>query len=117
VAKLKQRQAICLAAVAQYEGELGHIDTEVKHIMERYVPMCKRLEQRRKDRELLQRQSDDVARQFGDILATTKHQLRARSHEHVQHIRKEAAAELAGTRGYAIGRESTVYQRSSPQRK
>lgn len=114
---MKQRQAICLAAIEHYNGEIGHIETEVKHIMERYTPMCKRLEERRKERDMLQRQSDDVARQFGDILATTKRQLRVRSHEHVQHIRNEAAAELSGVRGYDIGRSSTVYQKASPLRK
>lgn len=113
---MKQKQAICLAAMAEYQTELGHIDTEVKHIMERYEPMCKRLEQRRQERDALQRQSEDISKQFGDIISSTKQQVRTRSHERVQHIRKEATAELTGSRGYSVGRESTVYQKS-PQRK
>lgn len=113
VAKMKQQKATCLAAVAHYEAEMAHIDTEVKHIMEKYTPMCKRLEQRRDERAQLQKQVADVSKQFGDILSSTKKQLRTATHEHVQHIRHEASSELAGARGYALGRESTVYQRTS----
>ncbi|GLE02115.1 hypothetical protein PINS_up010953 [Pythium insidiosum] len=85
--------------------------------MERYTPLVKRLEQRHAERKALQAQYDDVARQFGDILSTTKQQLRRSSHEHVRHIRSEAAAELSAARGYPIGRESTVYQAKSPTQK
>ncbi|DAZ98071.1 TPA: hypothetical protein N0F65_001946 [Lagenidium giganteum] len=113
VSRVKQKQANCLMAVEHYEKEIGHIDREVKNIMDRYTPLCKRLEQRRAERKALQDQHDDVAKQFGTILSNTKKQLRASNHEHVRNIRQEAAAELAGARGYSLGRESTVYQRSS----
>ncbi|TYZ69385.1 hypothetical protein PybrP1_004734 [[Pythium] brassicae (nom. inval.)] len=116
VAKMKQRKATCLAAVAQYEKEIAHIDTEAKNIAERYAPLCKRLEQRREERAQLQQQVAGVAKQFGDILSSTKRQLRASTHERVQHIRLEASLELAGARGYALGKESTVYQRTSALR-
>ncbi|KAL4162293.1 hypothetical protein PRNP1_002840 [Phytophthora ramorum] len=111
VAAMRQKQAITQAAMEHYESEMGHIDREVASIMARYTPMCKRLDARRQERSELQRQLDDVSRQFGDVLAATKQRLRASSHEHVQHIRHEASAELAGTRGYSLGRNSTVYQK------
>ncbi|RLN97509.1 hypothetical protein BBJ28_00015135 [Nothophytophthora sp. Chile5] len=111
VAAMRQKQAITLAAMAHYESEIGFIDREVANIMVRYTPMCRRLDARRQERSELQRQLDDVSRQFGDVLATTKSRLRASSHEHVQHIRHEAAAELSGARGYSLGRESTIYQK------
>ncbi|KAF1333334.1 Nuclear transport factor 2, partial [Globisporangium splendens] len=120
VAKMKQQQATCLAAVAHYESEMGNIDKEVKNIIERYTPMCKRLEQRRDERAQLQRQVQDVAKQSGAILSITKKQLCTATHDHVQHIRHEASSELAGARGYSLGKESTVYQKTtalSPTRK
>lgn len=110
---MKQRKATCLAAVEHYEKEIAHVDKEVKNIMERYTPMCKRLEQRREERAQLHKQVADVSKQFGDILSSTKKQLRASTHEHVQHIRLEASMELAGARGYSLGKESTVHQRTS----
>lgn len=110
---MKQQKATCLAAVDHYEKEMAHIDREVRNIMEKYTPMCKRLEQRREERAQLQKQFSDVSKQFGDILASTKKQLRSTNHEHVQHIRHEATSELSGTRGYALGKESTLYQRTS----
>ncbi|KAE9031757.1 hypothetical protein PR003_g9808 [Phytophthora rubi] len=111
VAAMRQKQAITQAAMDHYESEIGHIDREVANIMARYTPMCKRLEVRHQERSELQRQLDVATRQFGDVLAATKTRLRASSHEHVQHIRHEASAELAGARGYALGRNSTVYQK------
>lgn len=117
---MKQQQATCLAAVESYEKEMESIDKEVKNIMERYTPMCKRLEQRREERAQLQKQVSDVSKQFGDILSNTKKQLRATSHDHVQHIRREATNELSGARGYSLGKDSTVYQKTSapsPSRK
>uniref|UniRef100_K3WSL3 Uncharacterized protein n=1 Tax=Globisporangium ultimum (strain ATCC 200006 / CBS 805.95 / DAOM BR144) TaxID=431595 RepID=K3WSL3_GLOUD len=113
VAKMKQQQATCLAAVAYYESEMGNIDKEAKNIMERYTPMCKRLEQRHDERAQLQKQMQDVAKQFGAILSTTKKQLRTATHDHVQHIRHEASSELAGARGYSLGKESTAYQKTT----
>ncbi|TMW69267.1 hypothetical protein Poli38472_001423 [Pythium oligandrum] len=117
VARVKQRQRICLDTIQHYEREVGHIDKEAHNIMERYNPMIKRLDQRRAERAKLQAQFDDVAKQFGAILSTTKQQLRKSSHEHVRHIRDEANAELSGARGYPIGRESTVYQKNSPHKR
>lgn len=111
VAAMRQKQAITQAAMNHYESEIGHIDREVASIMARYIPMCKRLEARRQERSELQRQLDDATKQFGDVLAATKKRLRASSHEHVQNIRHEASAELSGTRGYLLGRNSTVYQK------
>ncbi|RLN90032.1 hypothetical protein BBJ28_00010221 [Nothophytophthora sp. Chile5] len=111
VAAMRQKQAITLAAMAHYESEIGYIDREVANIMARYTPMCRRLDARRQERSELQRQLDDVSRQVGDVLAITKSRLRASSHEHVQHIRHEATAELSGARGYSLGRESTIYQK------
>jgi septation ring formation regulator EzrA len=108
---MRQKQAITQAAMDHYESEIGHIDREVANIMVRYSPMCKRLDARRQERSELQRQLDDATRQFGDVLAATKKRLRASSHEHVQHIRHEASSELAGARGYSLGRSSTVYQK------
>ncbi|KAF1781021.1 hypothetical protein GQ600_24136 [Phytophthora cactorum] len=95
-----------------YESEIGHIDREVASIMARYTPMCKRLEARRQERNELQHHLDAATKQFGDVLAATKSRLRASSHEHVQHIRQQASAELTSTRGYSLGRNSTVYQKS-----
>ncbi|KAG7392795.1 hypothetical protein PHYPSEUDO_014282 [Phytophthora pseudosyringae] len=111
VAAMRQKQAITQAAMDHYGSEIGHIDREVANIMARYAPMCKRLEARRQERSELQRQLDVATKQFGDVLAATKKRLRASSHEHVQHIRHEASAELAGTRGYSLDRNSTVYQK------
>lgn len=110
---MKQRKATCLSAVDQYAHELALVDKETTNVMERYTPLCQRLEQRRDERAQLQKQVAAVTQQFGAILSTTKQQLRASTREHVQHIRLEASVELAGARGYALGRESTVYQRPS----
>jgi hypothetical protein len=85
--------------------------------MEKYTPMVKRLEQRRAERAQLQAQVDAISKQFGDILSTTKQRLRDSNHDHVRHIRDEATAELSATRGYSLGKESTVYQKGSPHRK
>lgn len=117
MAGVKQKQAICLAAVAQYESEIGFIDQEVRHIMERYTPVVKRLEARKHERKELIDQSGVAAREFGDILATTKQRLRNTTHDQVRNLRHEAANELSGARGYPIGRESTVYQKTLVARK
>ncbi|POM70392.1 Hypothetical protein PHPALM_13179 [Phytophthora palmivora] len=110
VAAMRQKQAITQAAINHYETEIGHIDREVASIMARYTPMCKRLEARHQERNELQRQLDTATKQFGDVLNATKKRLRASAHEHVQHVRREASAELTSTRGYSLGRNSTVYQ-------
>ncbi|KUF98315.1 hypothetical protein AM588_10008956 [Phytophthora nicotianae] len=111
VAAMRQKQAITQTAMAHYESEIGHIDREVADIMARYTPMCKRLEARRQERDELQHHLDVATKQFGDVLAATKSRLRASSHDHVKHIRQEASAELTSTRGYSLGRNSTVYQK------
>lgn len=111
VARVKQQQANCLISVDGYEKELGHIATEVKNIMDRYGPLVKRLAQRQQERAELEAQQQQITQQFGDILSTTKKQLRKSSHEHLQHIRHEANKELAGARGYSLGKDSTAYQK------
>ncbi|KAG2525591.1 hypothetical protein BBO99_00004619 [Phytophthora kernoviae] len=112
VAAMRQKQLITQAAIAEYELEIGHIDREVASIMARYTPMCRRVEARRQEQCDLQRQLDDTTKQFGDVLAATKKQLRASAREHVQHIRREASAELTGARGYSLDRNSTIYQKA-----
>lgn len=117
VVGVKQKQAICLAAVSQYESEIGFIDQEVRHIMERYTPLVRRLASRKLERKELVDQSSVAAKEFGDILATTKQRLRNTTHDQVRNLRHEATNELSGARGYPIGRESTLYQKTLVARK
>ncbi|OWZ08932.1 hypothetical protein PHMEG_00018448 [Phytophthora megakarya] len=111
VAAMRQKQLITQAAISHYESELGHVDREEANIMARYTPMCKRLEARYQERNELQRHLDLATKQFGDLLSATKRRVRASTHEHMQQVRREASVELSTTRGYSLGRSSTMYQK------
>ena len=102
VVRVKQRQKNCLTAKEYYEKELYHLEKEMASIMVCYTPLVERLKARQKERQLLQEQHDQVAKQVGNLLQDTNQLLRNSNHQQLRTLRHEASAELQATRGYSL---------------
>ncbi|OQR95636.1 hypothetical protein THRCLA_22096 [Thraustotheca clavata] len=111
VARVKQKQALCLDLIAKYNDELAHIEKESRKIHERYDPLCKRLDERLTEQEANQKQFNEISKAFSEVLNTTKARLRNSQTEGLRTLRREATAELTATRGFSSDIASTFRQK------
>ena len=68
VRRLKQNRANCRAAIEKDRKELANIEGEEARILERYDPLCQRLEEQYQERKRINDQIHSIQSSFAEVI-------------------------------------------------